>query len=284
MRKHFFHIIVVAYNPGIRLDETMDSLMEQGCRDFDVTIKDGGSKDGSIERLQGKYQTEISAGVMNIISGTDSGIYDAMNIAINSLENNLEEKDGYVYFLNCGDLFYDEGVLESVKQRIKKSNSPSKSIFYGDIMQRTTMQRVASSPVINDFTCYRNVPCHQACFYSLDLLMGENGAFNNEHYKVRADYEHFLRCIYQKGASASYIDMVISNYEGGGFSETKENRKLSERERAEIVKMYLPAEKLFKFDLIRIISLAPLRTKIADNPKTAGFYNAVKDKIYSLRK
>ena len=41
---------------------------------------------------------------------------------------------------------------------------------------------------MNDFACYRNVPCHQVCFYDAGLF-AERGY--DTDFRVRADYEHF---------------------------------------------------------------------------------------------
>ena len=44
-----FSIIVVCLNPGTKLNQTLDSILAQTCPDFEVIVKDGGSRDGSIE-------------------------------------------------------------------------------------------------------------------------------------------------------------------------------------------------------------------------------------------
>ena len=43
-----FSIIVVCLNPGTKLNQTLDSILAQTCPDFEVIVKDGGSRDGSI--------------------------------------------------------------------------------------------------------------------------------------------------------------------------------------------------------------------------------------------
>lgn len=70
-------------------------------------------------------------------------------------------------------------------------------IFYGDQFNQQQNSPVHSAPVMNDFTCYRNVPCHQVCFYDAQLF-AQRGY--DTDYRVRADYEHFLYCIYDKNA------------------------------------------------------------------------------------
>ena len=302
MQKPFFSIVVVALNPGERLKETLESIEKQTFRDYEVILKDGGSSDGSLERLQRQGYFENKNQIL-IQQMKDESIYDGMNQAVALV------KGRYVLFLNCGDYFYSDMVLEEVAKFIcadrkwniskmpedigeKKSGEKqkefaieaaevSKMIFYGNQYNRQQNTIVYSAPEINDFTCYRNVPCHQVCFY--DYRLFEKRAYELQ-YKVRADYEHFLYCIYEEHAKAVSMPVVTASYEGGGFSETKENRKRSAMEHKEITTKYLGKEKVFKYRCIMWLTLAPLRTMIAENPAIAGMYNGLKNGIYRMIK
>jgi len=158
-------------------------------------------------------------------------------------------------------------------------------IYYGNIYERKTGQAVASNPHMDAFGCYRNVPCHQACFYSRRLVLQHPFVTS---YRVRADYEQFLWCFFDYGRREelvfAYRDIVVADYEGGGFSETKENRRISGREHKEITKMYMSRGQLFRFRLIMLLTLAPIRTWIAENERTAGIYNRLKEAMYARPK
>ena len=78
----------------------------------------------------------------------------------------------------------------------------------------------------------------------------------------------------------AYQDLLIADYEGGGFSETKENRKQSATEHKEITRKYMSRGQLFYFQAVMVITLAPLRTLLARNAKTAGLYNRAKSLLY----
>ena len=47
-----FSIIVVCLNPGDKLNQTLDSILSQTCRDYEIVVKDGGSRDGSVETMR----------------------------------------------------------------------------------------------------------------------------------------------------------------------------------------------------------------------------------------
>lgn len=343
----FFSIIVVCYNAGEKLQKTIESIRAQTETDYEIVVKDGLSIDGSVERLSpGKN--------MKIIKKRDKGIYDAMNQAI------AHASGKYIFFLNCGDFFGDRNVLSRVKRYIeierngevstqggaeKKivpfrrngekiapkagESAPGRAaIYYGNILERATGACVMSNPNIDDFACFRNVPCHQACFYDRGLfgagprksrsgeaklaadnveyaagkakyeagkagsVVGKAGVEEKDApsagpgrgfctgYKVRADYEHFLWCYYKARAAFVYMPLTVASYEGGGFSETKENKKRSAAEHRHIVRKYMSAGQILKYRLLLLLTLSPVRTYLAENPITAGAYQTVKTKLY----
>ncbi len=273
-RKVKFSILVVSLNSGNKLPETIKSILSQTFSDYEVIVKDGGSKDDSLEVLE-QYLKENPEGSdrVRVVRQKDTGIYEGMNQATK------EAQGEYYYFLNCGDLFVDEDVLEKmagcVDLAVKTGNKSL--IFYGNIFDELRKQVVASNPHVDAFACYRNVPCHQACIYHYSLF--EERGYNPK-YRVRADYEHFLWCFFRKEAKPQYMDVVIASYEGGGFSETEENRIRSKQEHKEITAMYMSKGQLLRYKAVLVLTLAPLRTKMAESPKWAGFYNKCKSMLY----
>ena len=272
MSKKTVSILVVSLNPGEKLLITIKSILEQSFEDYQVIIKDGGSKDGSLARLR-EYldgQSVKSGERIRIIEKQDTGIYDGMNQATAYAEGE------YFYFLNCGDVFYSKEALKELAQAIEKDASVP-GIYYGNIYDMLRKQVVTSNPKIDAFACYRNIPCHQACLYH-NSLFKERGY--ETKYRVRADYEHFLWCYFHEKAKMQYVDMVLASYEGGGFSETAENSKISRREHEEITGLYMSRGQIFRYKMILALTLAPLRTKMAESKTFAGFYQKVKKVIY----
>ncbi len=276
MKNVMFSIIVVSLNAGEKLLETIESIREQTFTDYEVVVKDGGSKDGSVELLKQKmlaFDTAMKNRI-RIVEEKDSSIYDGMNQAVEKAEGK------YLYFLNCGDYFYNERVLGELAAQIRTIGEETSRIFYGDIFDALRQQVVSSNPKMDGFACYRNVPCHQACIYDGSLF--EKRGYEPK-YRVRADYEHFLYSFYVEKANPAYVSMVLASYEGGGFSETAANRKKSAREHKEITALYMSLPERFCYRAILVLTLAPLRTKMAESPRMAGFYNKLKDFIYGKK-
>lgn len=118
-----FSIIVVCLNPGDKFADTIKSIQMQTCSDYEVIVKDGLSTDGALERF-GALSEQF-----HVIRQQDNGIYDAMNQAVR------ETTGQYVYFLNCGDRFYTDTVLEkmaeviSVQEKIRILHGYSMEIY-----------------------------------------------------------------------------------------------------------------------------------------------------------
>ncbi len=289
-----FDILVVTYNSGEKLKTTLDSIYAQDFWDYRVVIKDGASTDGSLRNLcDSGYFDDFRSARTTIIEEPDKGIYDAMNVAVRSLQVWGEDetpgtcgesdcvRSEYVIFMNCGDTFSDRQVLGDVNDYIKEQEleACSLNIFYGDQYNLLTDTRVSSAPKINDFALFRNVPCHQVCFYDRRLFKKRG---YETSYRVRADYEHFLYCIYEEGAKAHHMERVVCRYEGGGFSETEENRRQSQIEHRKITDRYM-GRKAAKYRMIMVLTLQPLRTRMAESERFSKVYNKVKSLVYGSK-
>ena len=277
--KKCLYIIIVSLNPGERLKETLNSVFSQTADIFKVIIKDGGSSDEALDTLEREGYFEGHDNVA-IIRKPDKSIYEGMNQAVDYVIEDVKQDhaDKYCMFLNCGDTFHDENVLKTVAPYLKVYDRPH--IIYGDQYNLIQKSIVSSAPEINEFTLFRNVPCHQVCFYSLSLFTDR--AYDVK-YTVRADYEHFLYSWYERKAVCEHIKVIISDYEGGGYSETAENKKRSVAQHREITERYM-GDRALKYRLIMLLTLAPLRTRMAESPVMSRAYNSIKSVVYKRSK
>lgn len=287
-----FSIIVVCLNPGEKLNQTLESILSQTCRDYEIIIKDGGSRDGSIEGLQ-KSIGSLESRNIRLYAEKDSGIYDAMNQAVSYAEGE------YLIFMNCGDAFFDREVLEKIDGYIKQEAKEERAgdtpkisqtapasqmsgtsrplLLYGNTYSVKNRAIITSPPRITGFTCYRNIPCHQSCVYAARLCKEKP---YDLQYKIRADYDHFLWCYYAAEAKMVKMDITAAAYEGGGFSESKENLKRDREEHKRITAVYMKKEEIFKYRLLLWCTLAPLRRWLAESPVFSDVYHRIKGKLY----
>ena len=263
-----FSIIVVCLNPGEKLNHTIDSILSQTYQDFEVIVKDGGSLDGSLEAMHGDV-------LIHVYLEADHSIYEAMNQAVSHVTGD------YILFLNCGDLFYDRKVLQQTADYMAAHPVKTQGIYYGDTFSAKTNTKISAPPEITGFVCYRNIPCHQSCFYGADLCRQKPYEPN---YKIRADYEHFLWCYYRAKAPMQYLGLTVSSYEGGGYSETKENLKRSAEEHKEITEKYMNPAELFRYRAAMALTLARVRTALAESRHFSGIYQGLMSKVYRKKK
>ena len=153
-------------------------------------------------------------------------------------------------------------------------------IYYGDTYSAKTETKISSPPRITGFVCYRNIPCHQSCFYAAELCRQKP---YEPKYKIRADYEHFLWCYYRAKAPMQYLGLTVSSYEGGGYSETKENLKRSAAEHKEITAKYMNPGELFRYRAVMALTLAPLRTALAESKHFSVMYQKLMSKAYGRK-
>ena len=113
-------IITINYNNVLGLKRTLESVTGQSYSNFEYIVIDGGSTDGSKEHIL-KYSDKISYW----ISEPDRGIYHAMNKGI------AKASGEYLLFMNSGDLFYNNFILNEVIDDISKYD-----LIYFDILIR----------------------------------------------------------------------------------------------------------------------------------------------------
>lgn len=270
-----FSVITVCLNPGEKLALTLESVLGQSFGDFEVILKDGGSRDGSVEKWQKAREGMPGADRVKIYTEADRGIYDAMNQAVAHAEGD------FLLFLNCGDVFPDEGVLEKTWQVIREEQAagtdPDRLVLYGDTCSGRNQVTIASAPEITGFTCYRNIPCHQSCFYSAALCREKP---YDLQYKIRGDYDHFLWCFYRAEAKMRHMDFPVALYEGGGFSERREHKERDRQEHRQITASYMGRTELLKYRLLMAVTLAPLRRGMAESRFFSGAYHWLKRRLY----
>ena len=270
-----FSIITVALDPGEKLAATLDSALGQTCRDMEVVLKDGGSRDGALERWRRDRGSEPGAERVRVFVEKDAGIYDAMNQAVGHAAGE------FLLFLNCGDVFPDERVLERtlevLEEERRAGTDMARLVLYGDTYGLKNGVTIASASAITGFTCYRNIPCHQACFYSAALCREKH---YDLQYRIRADYDHFLWCFYGAGAKMRHMEFLVAAYEGGGYSESRENRERDRQEHRRITECYMGKGELMKYRVFMACTLAPLRTAMAESKTFSGLYHWLKTKIY----
>lgn len=193
-------IITVSYNTVKTIEETILSVLNQTYPNIEYIIIDGGSTDGTLDIIK-KYQDKITYWV----SEPDKGIYDAMN------KGTLKATGEWLNFMNAGDTFYDEQVLEKV---FKDNDWSDTDVIYGDVIikysKKEKLKKVWPLTQLE-----KGMPfCHQSSFVRTTL---QKQFLFNTNYKICADYDFFYT-LYKKKFYFKYTNILIAKFLNGGVS------------------------------------------------------------------
>lgn len=216
-----FSIITVVYNGADCIKETIDSILDQSFKDYEIVIIDGGSTDGTRRVVRNRIRNRLANIRWSLISEKDSGIYDAMNKGVSRACGE------YVYFLNAGDIFKTDDVLKKTDVFMENKGI---DLVCGDVVYRYEDR--------DEYIDYKNHPrlsrfwigigigtCHQAVFIRRDVMLQH--PFDTS-YRYLADQELFAYII-SCGMSIGYSGVCVAVYDTNGFS-SKDNNGSSRKE------------------------------------------------------
>lgn len=199
-------ILTICLNGEKEIEETMRSVLRQSFTDFEYLIKDGGSTDKTLSIANTLLPEFEAKGIaLRIVSQKDTGIYDAMNQAVEASTGD------WMLFLNAGDRLAGDDVLE----RVIRSGALSRAeIVYGDtILQDNGLCRYSKALDVTEIR-HRMPFCHQSV---LTKRLPETVLFPTE-YRICGDYFFYLK-MYLEKHPFEYLPMPISIFDINGASE-----------------------------------------------------------------
>lgn len=194
-------VITVCRNAESLIEDTIKSVLSQTYPNVKYLIIDGASTDGTDDIIK-KYADRLTFWV----SEPDKGIYDAMN---KGLAKARELGDGWVNFMNAGDTFAGEKVLEQIFSREETSSDKLVIGGHANLVYKDKVEILyAQSPeAVNHQLPY----CHQSAFVKL-FLSNEPWRFDT-NLKIAADYKVFYDIYYKFGAEVyKSVDVIVANY------------------------------------------------------------------------
>ena len=195
MEQPLVTVITVCYNAREMLLRTMNSVWAQTYKHVEYVIVDGASTDGTLELLE-----EYGGRIDHWVSESDKGIYDAMNKGVSMA------KGKWVIFMNAGDCFADNHVLENVFSVPRQAD-----VIYGDVVKGGVVKK-ASSPR----NAHRMFFCHQSVFVKIESLKAF--PFDISH-KMSADFKQ-MKQLWLAGKQFLQLDFPIADFDVQGVSNT----------------------------------------------------------------
>ena len=222
-----YSIITVNLNNANGLKETIDSVVNQTCHDYEFLIIDGGSTDDSVSIIM-QYKEKLDYWV----SEPDKGIFNAMNKGIKVSHGD------YLIFMNSGDCFKNGKVLEETLPYL------GADFVIGQIENKDNHEIMNYElSDISMMTFYKGAIPHQATFHKRSLF---DNSLYDEQLKISSDWKFFFQKIILENASYTLEPIVICSFDTCGISNT--NSILAAEERNQIISESLPERVLKDYE------------------------------------
>ena len=237
-------VITVCYNAEQTIRRTMKSVLDQSYTNIEYLIIDGKSTDNTLSIAETIRQENKNRDIQ-IYCERDFGIYNAMNRGI------VRASGDYVIFLNSGDLFCDNSVLERAAHMIRRYGY---GIYYG-IAYKVYKARIIGKI---DYGCDRRpdlikllnafAPNHQATLAPLACM---KKFYFDETYKYCADLDWIIRC-YRHGIRLINMDYLVCRFDVSGISHRADSISEGKNDIYKMLKKNFPVLGRFAIFFIEI--------------------------------
>lgn len=242
-----FSIITICLNPGPAIETAVNSVLEQTFDDLEYIIVDGGSSDGTVQRIAamlvdrhrfcaGKkvdapgrqsriFQSSFSRKTVHLFSERDHGLYDALNKGVRLATGS------FVGIVHADDMLAHIGVLNKVVRHFAETGAAA---VYGDLQyvrervdgQFSVLRHWRSGSYDRRKLTWGWMPPHPALYVkksAYDRAALAPGMFFDPSFSCSGDYDFILRLLSGHGVIPSYLPGVLVQMRTGGVS----NRRLT---------------------------------------------------------
>ena len=255
----YFSIVTVTLNSEQTIERCLESLERQGRAKFELIVKDGGSKDRTVELI--RKITNIRSYECTIIEGKDRGIYNALNIAIKQATGD------WILILHSDDILEDM-TLEYLLNLMPDGEDDRGIIAYG--MCKHIDQHGRDQGVFR----YSHLYLRSKLFMTLEhpATVISRKAYSilggySERFEIASDYEFFVRAI-QSDILFIPVDRILAMHGVGGISQRQRLKALKEclqiKRKHGIIQRYelwLGMMYVYARDIIRTAKVAIFMTK-----------------------
>ena len=194
-------IITISFNNLEGLKDTYNSIARQTFKDYEWIVIDGGSTDGTKEFL-----TDHNAELAFWCCEPDKGVYNAQN------KGTQHAKGEYCIYMNSGDTFYAEDVLEKLFESVHEAD-----IIYGNWVLKYDNGKdvLRKGPDVADLVFFfDDNMCHQAMAIKTNAVLERP---YDESFRIYGDWEEWL-ALYMQGKKFEKVDLTICDFLVGGLS------------------------------------------------------------------
>lgn len=212
-------LILTTYNCKDNLIKTLESIEKQDYPNIQVIIKDGKSKDGTLDVIK-EYQHKSHFEVI-WESKCDTGIYDAMNQGYTLSSGEV------VAFFN--DVFVTSTAVSKLIGKMKEKSDKTGKDYIGvhaDLVYANGEKIIRKWKTGNGKIRQGWMPGHPTLF--LKRFIYEKYGLYDTNFKISADYEFMVRFLKDEDNELAYLpETVVSMFYGGTSTGGLRNYLLS---------------------------------------------------------
>lgn len=224
-------VITITYNAEAVFARTAESVLRQSYPHVEHLIIDGASGDKTLSMAYAykmRSDEQQNGHEVLLTSEPDEGIYDAMN-------KGLKQATGdYLVFMNAGDSFHDELVLQRIADMA--TGDPMPAVIYGDTdvvdeEGQFLYHRRLSPPKILTWRSFRHgmLVCHQAFYARADIA---GSVPYDRRYRYSADVDWCIRVMKEaekRRLPLKNAEAVVADYLEEGQTTLHHRDSLKER-------------------------------------------------------
>ena len=200
--------VVAVFNARKTLQQCLDSVTRQTCKNYELVVIDGASTDGSPDILRSQ-----AGHFAYWRSEPDCGVYDAWNKALK------HARGEWICFLGADDFLWNSDVVQQLTQKLV--NLPVQTLIaYGKIVlldRNSEPMFELGDPWERLEARFKRQMClpHPAVMHRRGLF-DANGGFDPA-FRIAGDYEFLLRSL--KGPPPQFLgELVVTAMRPGGLS------------------------------------------------------------------
>jgi glycosyltransferase involved in cell wall biosynthesis len=200
----FFSVVIPTYNRKCFLKKSIESVLSQNFKDYELIIVDDGSTDSSIHLV-----ADYSGMGLSYIKTGHHGVSHARNTGI------LNSRGSYIAFLDSDDRWENNKLEDSFKYI---RNLPEINIFHTDEIWYRKGKILGQKAKHKRPSGYIYEHCLPLCCIGMSTLVVKKSLFNeigifDENLPVCEDYDFFLRATLEN--EVKLISSPLTIKEGG---------------------------------------------------------------------
>lgn len=203
-------IIIVCFNEEKGISDTIESVLNQNYKNYQLIVVDGKSTDNTINILS-SYKNKINL----LISEKDNGVYFAMNRGLEYVNGDI------IGFLNGGDRLTDTNVFSDI---VNKFSDLNVAYVYGNkaYFSKKNKKKIIRKWRVGELQREKisqgwSLP-HLSTYIRKEIF-SKIGNFNTQ-YKIAADFDFLTKMISNNNYKHFYLDRYLVEMEQGGISNS----------------------------------------------------------------